>query len=223
MSSTSSSWRSGLAAGLRFASSSVSATKTLPSSCVPRRDAVAPPELARHAPGLDVLEPVEPGLLPGLGNDRDVARAHRLDRRLGERLCVDIPLVGQHRLDHQPRAVAERLHDHLVFDRDHQAFGVDVGHHRLASVVAVEAAIFLGHEVERVDLLRARLRSARDLDGTLRGFLVGRPVAAHVRGAVHQPVHRDAVALRDAIVVEIVRAGDLHRARSEIRGRDNRR
>ena len=149
--------------------------------------------------------------------------AHRLDRRLGQRLGVDIPLVGQHRLDHQPRAVAERLHDHLVLDRDHQALGVDVGDHRLARVVAVEPAIFLGHEVERVDLFRARRRAARDRDGALGGLLVGRPVAAHVRGAVHQPVHRDAVALRDAIVVEVVRAGDLDRARAEIRDRDNRR
>ena len=33
---------------------------------VPGRDLVAPPELARDAPGLDVLEPVEVGLLPVL-------------------------------------------------------------------------------------------------------------------------------------------------------------
>ena len=33
---------------------------------IPGRNLVAPPELARNAPGLDVLEPVEIGLLPGL-------------------------------------------------------------------------------------------------------------------------------------------------------------
>ena len=34
--------------------------------------------------------------------------AHRLDRRLGQRRGVDIPLVGQPRLDHHARAVADR-------------------------------------------------------------------------------------------------------------------
>ena len=36
-------------------------------------------------------------------------------------------------------------------------------------------------------------------------------------GAVHKAVHRDAVALRHAIVVKIMRAGDLDRAGAEIR------
>ncbi len=71
MSSTSSSRRSATPApASACASSSLSATKTLPSSAIPGRNPVAPPELARHAPGLDVLQPVEPGLLPGLGHDR---------------------------------------------------------------------------------------------------------------------------------------------------------
>ena len=39
-----------------------------------------PPQLPRHAPRLDVLHPVEEGLLPRLGHDLDRARAHRLDR-----------------------------------------------------------------------------------------------------------------------------------------------
>ena len=47
----------------------VSATNTLPSCVVPRRNPVPPPQLARDAPGLDVLHPVEAGLLPGLGHD----------------------------------------------------------------------------------------------------------------------------------------------------------
>ena len=40
---------------------------------VPGRDLVAPPELARDAPGLDVLEPLEVGLLPVLGHELGLA------------------------------------------------------------------------------------------------------------------------------------------------------
>ena len=80
VSSTSSSCRSGWSPACLRASSSVSATKTRAVLGVPGRNAVAPPQLARDAPGLDVLEPVEPGLLPGLGHDPDVAVLHRLER-----------------------------------------------------------------------------------------------------------------------------------------------
>ncbi len=34
---------------------------------------MSPPELARHAPRLDILEPVEPGLLPRFRDDADFA------------------------------------------------------------------------------------------------------------------------------------------------------
>src|SRR3982751_3314089 len=66
---------------------------------VPGRDAMAPPQLAGNAPGLDVLEPVEPRLRPAFGYDPDLALARRLDHRLHQRCGVDIPLVGQPRLD----------------------------------------------------------------------------------------------------------------------------
>ncbi len=75
---------------------------------VPGRDLVAPPELARNAPGLDVLHPLEIGLLPVLRNEAWSALAHRRDRRFRERLGVDIPLVGEARLDRHAAAVAMR-------------------------------------------------------------------------------------------------------------------
>ena len=62
---------------------------------VPRRNSMAPPELARDAPGLDVFHPVEIGLFPVLRNECGLAFAHGLDRRLRKRLGVDVPLVGQ--------------------------------------------------------------------------------------------------------------------------------
>ena len=48
---------------------------------VPHRDLVAPPELARDAPGLDVLQPVEVGLLVALGQDAGAAVADGGERR----------------------------------------------------------------------------------------------------------------------------------------------
>ena len=48
------------------------------------------------------------------------------------------------------------------------------------------------------------------------GFLdIGLAVGAHRGFGVHQVIHRDAAAFGDLIVVEIMRAGDLHRTRAE--------
>ena len=62
----------------------------------------------RNAPRLDVFHPVEEGLLPAFGDDLDPPVAHRLHRRLRQLLGIDVPLVGQPRLDHHAAAVAER-------------------------------------------------------------------------------------------------------------------
>src|SRR3546814_19014738 len=67
---------------------------------VPRRNPVAPPKLARDAPGLDILHPVEKGLFPGFGDDVTPHVPDRLHRRLGEGIGVDTPLGGAPGLDH---------------------------------------------------------------------------------------------------------------------------
>ena len=46
---------------------------------------MAPPELARDTPVVDVLDPVEIGVLPALRMEGRVALAHRRDRRVGHR------------------------------------------------------------------------------------------------------------------------------------------
>ena len=69
---------------------------------------MAPPKLARDAPRLDVLEPVEVGLLPIFRHEIGAAVTDRLQCRTGERFRVDIPLVGQPRLDDDAGAVAVR-------------------------------------------------------------------------------------------------------------------
>src|SRR6185436_15170207 len=66
---------------------------------VPDGDAVAPPELAGDAPVVHVVDPGEPARLQLLGVDHDVAAAHRVARRLGQRPDLDEPLQREPRLD----------------------------------------------------------------------------------------------------------------------------
>ena len=221
---------------------------------------MAPPELTGDAPGFDIVEPVEIRLLPRLRHERRVAVLHCLQRRLRQRLGIDEPLVGKHRLDDDLRAVAEGLHDGFGFDERHPLFevpdlirdvdrlcsgfaiflssarprlggrGSGCGHHHRqplggdlldhprARLEAVEAAQLIGDEVHRGDgVLVEILLAARDALGDLRFLGIGSAVAAHRGLRVHQVVHRDIPALGDLIVVEVMRAGDLHRARAEIR------
>src|SRR3546814_1559723 len=55
----------------------------------PSRNPVPPPELARNAPRLDILHPVEESLFPRLGHDIDSAVAHGLHGRLREGFGVE--------------------------------------------------------------------------------------------------------------------------------------
>ena len=131
---------------------------------VPRRNAMAPPELARNAPVVDVVEPVVVRRGPVLGHEVDrhrraagrvrQARVDRLQADVLERLAGepgvrvgrglghrDEPLIGQHRLDDFAAALAAR-HDHPVrLFAGQQARGFEVGEHELARGVAIEAAI----------------------------------------------------------------------------------
>ncbi len=143
-----------------------------------------PPELARDAPGLDVAHPLEVGLVPVLRLEHRASVLHRGDGGAGQGLGVHVPLVGQEGLDHHARAVAEGLGDHLVLDLAQQAQRLDLGDHLLARDVAVQAQVALGD----------------------------RP--RHARPLVHDREERQVVAARHLVVVEVVRPGDLHRARA---------
>src|SRR3546814_21046179 len=72
------------------------------------------------------------GLLPCLGDDPNRAGAHRLDRGLGQRGGVDIPLIGEPRLDHHARAIATRRLDDAILDALEQAGLVQQRHDPLA-------------------------------------------------------------------------------------------
>ena len=66
---------------------------------IPNRDTMPPPELARDAPVLDVLEPIEVNLLEALGDDLDLAVAHGVAPLGGHPVHLDEPLAREHRLD----------------------------------------------------------------------------------------------------------------------------
>ena len=73
-----------------------------------------------------------------LGQDAGAAVAHRRQRRAGERRGVDVPLVGQERLDRDLGAVAVRDGVGLGVDAVEPALLLGEGHDQLARLVAVE-------------------------------------------------------------------------------------
>ncbi len=188
---------------------------------VPHGDLVAPPQLARDGPRLDVFQPVEIHLFMLFRQDAGAAVAHGVDGGLHDGGGVDEPLVGQHRLDHHARAVAKGLHDLLALDigvavgvGDRQPLGVDRGDHAGAGLQPVQPAQILGDEVDRGHVAHIHPGRGAGRDGG--GIGIRQPVAAHPRPPVHQRIQRDAIAQRHAIVVEVMRPGDLDRARAEI-------
>ena len=210
-----------------------------------------PPQLARDAPRLDVLQPVEIHLAVLLREDRNFARTHSINGGLHDLIGGDKPLVRQHRFDHHFGAIAEGLHDFLGFDQRHKVlfFGAHLaafaglnggfqrgaaksgigrlGHHgeafrghvldhTLAGLETVETAIGVRHEVDLGRVLGGGFRPVGNRLGAGGSLIVRQPVSAHLALGVHQRIKRDAVALSDAVVVEVMRAGDLDRTRAEI-------
>ena len=68
---------------------------------IPSRYLVAPPDLPRDTPRLDVFHPIEEGRFPLRRHKYRLALAHRRHRRLCERFRVDIPLIGEIGLKHR--------------------------------------------------------------------------------------------------------------------------
>src|SRR5207248_3907286 len=66
---------------------------------VPGRDAVTPPQLARHVPVVDVRQPVLPLLFETGRQDASASRSGRLEGGGGEGLGADEPLRLEARLD----------------------------------------------------------------------------------------------------------------------------
>ena len=108
---------------------------------IPSRNLVPPPQLARDAPRLDVLHPIEIRRLPIARHEYRARGAHRGDRRRGKRLRVHVPLIGEKRLDHDRRAVAVRHHVRVRLGLCEQTRNLEPPHDVLAHDEAIEAMI----------------------------------------------------------------------------------
>ena len=120
---------------------------------------MAPPQLAAHAPVLDVAHPLEIGLRPVLGHEARAAVFDGLDRGLGERRDLHVPLVGEIGLEHGAAAVAARHLELVLLDLLEQPGGFELGDDALARLEAIEPAEALG----RVLVERAPRREDVDL------------------------------------------------------------
>ena len=208
---------------------------------IPNRDLMPPPQLPGDAPGLDVFQPVEVNLFVLLGQDLGGAIADSVERGADDFVGVNEPLVGEHGLDHDFGAVAEGLHDLLGFDQRGGRVRIVVffqlaaqdgiarrGHHRkalfgdlgddlFARLKPIQAAQIVGDQVDGVGFgLGQRALAFGDGHRGRGRFSIDSTVVAHRTLGVHQAVHRDATALGDLVVVEVMGAGDLNRARTEV-------
>ncbi len=159
---------------------------------IPGGDLVAPPELARDAPVLDVLHPLVPRVDPLVRHEAHLASVDGRHGLLGDGATIaprlghgHEPLVGEHRLDDLAGAPAARHHQLVLLGLDQQAQGLEIGHHALASLEAVQPA-------------------------------VGRRRVVVDRGVECEHAdHRQAVALADRVVVVVVRRRHLDHAGAE--------
>ena len=80
-----------------------------------------PPQLARDAPIVDVVHPVQVNLTIVLRVDRDLAALHGLDRAPRHRLNLDEPLRRKSRLNHRATAVTLAEGDGVIFFADKES------------------------------------------------------------------------------------------------------
>ncbi len=87
---------------------------------MPRRNPMPPPELPRNAPVVNVVHPLEIGLLVHLRRKANVLFAHSLFGLVRQRLNLDKPLRREPRLHHRLAAVAEPHGVRMVLHRHQQ-------------------------------------------------------------------------------------------------------
>src|ERR1700675_3833859 len=136
---------------------------------------MAPPKLARDAPVVDVLQPIEKRVLPELRMKGRVTVAHRLDRAISHRAHRQEPLLGEHRLDDgvASRAYADGVPIRLDFFE--QPRNLEVFNDFLARILARHPAIRtavlvdVGGAVEDRDLLEAVMLAQLEVHRVVRG------------------------------------------------------
>ena len=97
---------------------------------------------------MDILHPVGVDLGEALRLKADAAVADDLERRLGERLHLDKPLIGGNRLDRRAAAVAGADIVRVWFDLEEVALGFEVGDECLPRFVAIHALVFAAPVVD---------------------------------------------------------------------------
>ena len=108
---------------------------------VPDRDAVSPPQLAGDAPVLDIFQPVVINLLEALRDDPDAPVPDSFQGGLRQRLDLDEPLLGDHRLDDLAAALGARHVERVGFFLDDQTGSLHISPKFFAAVKAVQTGI----------------------------------------------------------------------------------
>ena len=106
---------------------------------------MSPPQLAAHAPVLDVAHPFEIRLRPVVRHETRAARFHGGDGGRGEGRDVHEPLIGEVGLEHRATAVAARHRQFVLLGACDEARRLELGEHTLARLEAVETAEALRH------------------------------------------------------------------------------
>ena len=112
---------------------------------IPRRDLVAPPQLSRNAPGLDITHPVEVGFFPMFRHELCATLFDRSDSRGCKRRSIGIPLIGQKGFDRHPATISIGYRVGLLFNMVHEPQGLQVGDHTRTRFKPVQAAIGSGN------------------------------------------------------------------------------
>ena len=142
-----------------------------------RRNALAPPQLARDAPVLDVLHPVAVGVLVFLGHETDRVLHHGLRRRFGQLLHREEPLHREFRLDGHARALRIAHVVGVIFGLFQKARRVEVLFDLPAHVEAVLTHVHAHLVVDRAVVVE-------DVDG-LQPVFLAQHVVVHVVGRSH--------------------------------------
>ena len=96
-----------------------------------------------------------------------------------------------------------------------KARGGDIGHHLFARFEPIKATVFFGHKVQTIHFGFACRSPRSNLTRAGHGDFIGRAVGTHRAARVHQAVAGQIATLGDLVIVEIMRAGDFHSARSK--------
>lgn len=150
---------------------------------------MSPPELARDAPVVNVLQPVAVDFGPrNFGDEaRTAPSGERLERRACHLVHATEPLRRDQRLDHRAAPIATRDGEFVILDPFEQPKFAEALDHTLARFIPVQSG---------------ELRSCR---------------FGHARVLVHDDDVRQVVSTPHLVVVRIMRRRDLDRARAEVR------